>query len=134
MKPNAILFKKGYFYFLFCLVIVTSLSLMKSYEIYTTKILTVECYVGGDKFLHFYFSVILGFSAMISNSRRFFHLFGFRVLLLVGVFCSDELIQQLFPSRKSSLSDFIVDCSGVICAVVIYQLINLVLSKRNLEI
>ncbi|MCE0493308.1 VanZ family protein [Vibrio salinus] len=123
--------KQGHVYFLLILLFIAALSIMKSLEIRTTDILIVECYVGGDKHLHFYLAFILGFTSMVSSYRKIWGLFTIRFISLIWVFGTDELIQCFFQSRKPSLMDFLVDCFGMVCSFILYQILFQLSERRK---
>ncbi|MDC0612062.1 hypothetical protein OAP63_15115, partial [Vibrio sp.] len=82
--------------FLLLTLAVILVSLLKSNEIFIVNILVVECKLGGDKYLHFYLSILLGVAAMFRCSKRYLNIIGHRVLILFILFFGDEFTQLFF--------------------------------------
>lgn len=116
------------FFFMFCMTLVV-LSTLKSFHFFVDELRLLEGFVGGDKCLHFYLSLILGFLGcfsavrMVTSRRRWLAVSVTLISLMVGLFL-DEYMQQFSENRIFDPMDLYAGTLGLLTGLVIYILIS----------
>ncbi len=85
-----------------------------------------------QNFLHlpvFGFLAVIGYSALRSRNVSRTRCFWLGILIAVGYGAIIELYQFIIPGRFPSLTDFVLDASGVLLFLLIYR--NFKLSERG---
>lgn len=118
-------------FFLFCLTLVV-LSTLKSFHFFIDELRLLEGFVGGDKCLHYYLSLLLGllgcFSAvrMVKSRWRWVAVAVTLISLMAGL-SLDEYIQQFSENRIFDPMDLYAGASGLFTGFLLYILISILI-------
>lgn len=107
-----------------------TLSVFKTFGIYSEITSSVEHYAGGDKSLHFWGAgVIAFFGCYFFRSRSSSSSVAFWLMLLLLV---EEFSQIILPNRHFNLDDVGAGCAGVLAFIFLFKVfveIKLILSN-----